>query len=505
MKSSLVLTSLVAFLAAGSLCLAQLPERPVGTIGPPPRKNPERQTSAEGMPPLPLPAVPLRRSEPKAEPAPPLFIGKLMYGDTQDYMPNPGDVDNLMRHTRAQLGLWYGWKLIGLNEIVALHKQDKTSTLPALYLTGYQAYTLTADQRGALRQYLLDGGTLIGDATLGSPDFTAAFRAEVHAMFPDRAFDLLQVDHPVFRSFYKYADAHYFNVEGGPAQQTQGPPELLGMNLGTRTAILFSPHDLSCGWDEFIAPNSSARVPKAPRGKAMIPGDAVRFGVNLVGYVAALRQVAEVEAVTRQVQAPRQRGRQQFTFAQLRHQGDWNPDPNSSTQLLRHLAAESSLAIDLDLKPVDAAELKLAPYPFLYLTGFRDPNFSKDEKQALQRHLQAGGFLFINNCSGYGAFDRHVRTLVGELFPDQKLTPVPPDHALFRSFYTITEGRDRQSGQARPIELEGIAVKNRLVLVYSRNDTITQLKQVSDPFGNGYDAETCRRLAMNIVAYSLQN
>ena len=65
-------------------------QRRVGTIGPPPRKNPQRQTSAEGFPPLPLPVTPLRRSEPKAEPAPPLFMAKLIYGKDQDYMPNPG-------------------------------------------------------------------------------------------------------------------------------------------------------------------------------------------------------------------------------------------------------------------------------------------------------------------------------------------------------------------------------------------------------------------------------
>jgi hypothetical protein len=34
---------------------------------------------------------------------------------------------------------------------------------------------------------------------------------------------------------------------------------------------------------------------------------------------------------------------------------------------------------------------------------------------------------------------------------------------------------------------------------------ITHLKQVSDPYGNGYDAESCRRLAINVVAYALQN
>ena len=154
---------------------------------------------------------------------------------------------------------------------------------------------------------------------------------------------------------------------------------------------------------------------------------------------------------------------------------------------------------------MDPAEVKIAPFPFLYLTGFRDPRLSDDEMGALRRHLQAGGFLFINNCSGYNAFDRHARALVGKLFPDQKLAAVPKDHPLFSSFYAVRGGKDRQSGEAREIELEGITVKNRLVLVYSKNDMVTHLKQVSDPFGNGYDAETCRKLAVNVVAYALQN
>jgi hypothetical protein len=34
---------------------------------------------------------------------------------------------------------------------------------------------------------------------------------------------------------------------------------------------------------------------------------------------------------------------------------------------------------------------------------------------------------------------------------------------------------------------------------------ITHLKQVSDPFGNGFDAESCRQLAVNLVSYALQN
>src|SRR5260370_37495930 len=101
----------------------------------------------------------------------PLMIAKLEYGILQDWNTDPGDVDNLMRHCRYELGLWYGWKLYGLKALVALHKQGETSTLPRLYLSGDQSFAFSADERDALKQYLLEGASLVSGATLGSPAF----------------------------------------------------------------------------------------------------------------------------------------------------------------------------------------------------------------------------------------------------------------------------------------------------------------------------------------------
>jgi hypothetical protein len=483
------------FILWSGLAAAQQKERKLGTCGPPPRKDPQRQTSAESMPPLPLPAVPLRRSEPKAEPAPPLMLAKLEYGTFQDWNTDPGDADNLMRHCRHQLGLWYGWKHMKLSELVTLHKEGKPCKIPILYMSGHEAFQFDDAERAAIRQYVLDGGTFLGDACCGRPEFAGSFQQEVKAMFPDRSFDMLEVDHPIYRAYYPYTKLNYILYEGAIKKEFQGPPQLLGMNIGCRTAVILTPWDLSCGWDEHTHPH----------GARVLPADAIRLGINMISYVAALRQLGEVQAVTREIQAPVSRPRQQFTFAQLRHHGDWNPDPNSIYQWLRQLTSDSSLSVGFDLKYVDATESQLATYPFLYMTGHRDPKLSDKEIAALRNHLQAGGFLFINNCCGRSAFDQHVRALVGKLFPDQKLAKVGSDHPLYRSFFSIKEAKDRQSGAARPVELEGIVVKNRLVLVYSKNDAITQLKQVSDPYGNGYDAESCKRLAVNVVAYALQN
>src|SRR3954462_4991123 len=118
-------TTVAGYAGSGIEQVATAADRKLGTCGPPPRKNPERQTSAESMPPLPLPAVPLRRSEPKAEPAAPLMIAKMEYGTTQDWNTDPGDVDNLMRHVRTAVGLWYGWKQMSLAELVGLYRTKK--------------------------------------------------------------------------------------------------------------------------------------------------------------------------------------------------------------------------------------------------------------------------------------------------------------------------------------------------------------------------------------------
>src|SRR5262249_1404134 len=147
--------------------------------------------------------------EPKAEPSPPLMIAKLEYGTTQDWNTDPGDVDNLMRHVQSAVGLWYGWKHMNVNEVVVTHKANQQVKIPCLYISGHEAFTFTDEQRQALRQYVLDGGTLLGDACCGREEFKTSFRAEVRRMFPDRAFELLEQDHPVFRAFHKYASVNY--------------------------------------------------------------------------------------------------------------------------------------------------------------------------------------------------------------------------------------------------------------------------------------------------------
>ena len=495
-----------ALLAAMVLCQAAVGEsRDLGTIGPPPRQVPQRQTAAEGLPPLPLPAVPLRRSEPKHEPAAPLFVARLAYGDTQDYMPNPGDLDNLLRQVRAQLDLWYGHSILTTGELVDIYKAGKKCEIPLLYVTGYETFSLSAEERGALRQYILDGGTLLGDAALGSPEFAKSFSAEVAAMFPKRKLEVLQLDHPALRGYYRYANVHYFTITDGVRSKLESPPQMLGVSIAARTAIILSPYDMTCGWDGFYAPAQPRRGSTKPSvTKAMMPQDALRMGINMVAYVSAERSFARSQADTRAVEGAQPQARAALSLGLLRHQGDWNPDPNSIYQLIRLAGLRTSVPVAYELRAVDPRIEQLAETPVVIMTGMGDPKLSAEDIQALRSHLRAGGFLFINNTSGFAKFDREIRATIAQLLPDHSLERVAEDHAIFHALYDIEEMRSSGTHKLRKPELEAVFVGERAVVVYSSTDTLGMLKGVHDAYANAYDSDSARKLALNILCYAMK-
>jgi hypothetical protein len=421
-------------------------------------------------------------------------------------MPNPGDVDNLLRHVRYQLDAWYGWQILGLDEIVANHKKGERCEMPMLYITGYETFEFTPEQRDALKDYLLDGGTLMGDAALGSPSFTESFRAEIRKIFPDHKLEVLQLDHPIMRGYYNYSNVHYFTVDQGVHTQLEGPPQIMGMNIAARTAVILSPYDMTCGWDEFYAPPAPRRGDVKPKPTmAMMPNDAIRMGINIVSYVGAQRRFAKAQSVTRQIVGEQPQKRAAVALAQLRHQGDWNPDPNSLNQLVRLLSQQTSLPMDFSLRPVDADIEQLVDTPIVIMTGMDDPKLDDGQVEALRLHLQAGGFLFINNTSGFAKFDREAKALMTRIFPKQKAEPVPADHELFRALYEVKGARDAGTLAAREADLEAVFVDGRAVIVYSKNDTLAMLKGVHDPYANAYDAESARKIAVNVICYAMRH
>src|SRR5580658_10034172 len=78
-----------------------------------PKAAPQRRNAGEGVPPLPLPATPLRRSEKKREPSPPALVGSITFPDSVlkqsglDWQTTIIDIEKWVDFTNSQLGQRY--------------------------------------------------------------------------------------------------------------------------------------------------------------------------------------------------------------------------------------------------------------------------------------------------------------------------------------------------------------------------------------------------------------
>ncbi|QDU29899.1 hypothetical protein ETAA8_50160 [Anatilimnocola aggregata] len=133
------------------------------------------------------------------------------------------------------------------------------------------------------------------------------------------------------------------------------------------------------------------------------------------------------------------KGRRPVAIARL-NTGTANNDWNHHRRSLQNLVGrvERQWRRDLswqtyDLKDATVADLLEAPV--LFLSGSQSLQLSDVHKKMLREYVNQGGFLFIEACDGNGcdgsAFDRDIRQMLKEMFPESALRKLPPDHAVW--------------------------------------------------------------------------
>jgi len=475
------------------------------SCGPPPRAKPQRRTGGESFPPLPLPATPLRRTEKKRPPAPPALIGKVQYGKIvwqtdpktgkrfsyRDWTTDPGDIQTLMRFTNSALGIRYR----------PIHTTFETfsynpAEIPILYLTGHEAFSLDEDQRQKLRLFVNDGGYLIGDACCGSEEFFKSFIAEMRQTFPDRPLRPLAADHPLYTCHYRIQAVEL--IEEGKSVGRSLPP-IFGINIGCRTAVFAWPYDLSCGWDGHTHPH----------GKRVAIADARRLGVNLMSYCLANYQLGRFLSTQRIYHQAEEPTRDEFVFAQVVHEGDWDPCPNGVMNFLRYARANSTLPVQFKRVAVKLSDPDILRYPVLYITGHFDFRLDDAEVAGLRNYLRNGGILIGSACCGRKAFDLAFRREIARALPkDTALELLPLDHPLYSTHnrvqaVTYSPMLLAQRKELSVPVLEGATLDGRLCVLYSRFGLSTEWDGQPRPFALCYETEDALRLGLNAVIYAM--
>ena len=493
---------LVAAVAALVLGLAMEAAAQPRTCGPPPQAAPQRRTAAESFPPLPLPATPLRRSEKKREPSPPALVGKVILGDVKwvtkdgqrysyrDWMTDPNDIRNLLQWTNRQLNIRYRATDTSLPEF-----SYNPTELPLVYFTGHDAFTVDPALVGKLQQFCIDGGTILGDACCGSPEFDKSFRALAQALFPRRPMKPLPPDHPLYSSFYQISQVEYMR-EG---KTWTDAPCLEGVSIGCRAAIIYTGgYDCSCGWDGHIHPH----------GQRITPRDARNIGANIITYCLATYELGRFLSTERVYHQAGEPTRDQLVIAQVHHDGDWDPQPSSLAVLLKHLAENTTVSVKFKKENVDLRTIDAFAHPILYMTGHEDFRLQDEEVKNLQRYLAAGGVMFANACCGRRSFDEAFRREIKRVLPQQKLERIPLDHPVYRSVYPVRKveytplALHERPDLATPT-LEGISLENQLRVIYSPYDLVNGWSGAPNPYDRGYRGEDALKVGINVLVYAM--
>jgi hypothetical protein len=471
--------------------------------GPPPAK-PKRIKGGESFPPLPLPVTPLRRTERKREPAPPALIGKIRYGgpslwtdyDGKKYMINDwesekGDLPVLLKRVASAMGTRYRHEIVDLQDF-----SRDPDELPILYFTGHGRLDLSREQRVALREYVVNGGTVFAVACHGTKAFSEAFTQEMASVFPGKPLRLLPPDHPVYQSVYNIDHVSY-SPEVGSGRDRPTLPVLYGIDFGCRTGVFLSPYCMTCAW-------ANVGHNHCPSWSA---GDGARMGVNMVAYALAWLPAGKYLSRTKVYYESEKRARGDFIFAQVRHAGYWDPDPSAAANLLRAVASLTSANVKFKRVSV-SLEDDLSGIPFLYMTGHEDFRLSEREVANLRAFLETGGFLLADACCGRRAFDVAFRREIRRALPDSALVPLAPDHPVFACHlkigevgYTPLVARER-AGLHRP-EMEGVEIDGALRVLYSHYDLGNGWENIDQPWTRGLSARDAIQVGVNAVVYAM--
>ena len=161
----------------------------------------------------------------------------------------------------------------------------------------------------------------------------------------------------------------------------------------------------------------------------------------------------------------------EFVFAQLKFQGNWDPYPGAFEQMYYYLTNTTSISMLPERRVVELNDKDLFYSPFLVFTGKGSyPEFSSDELESLRRYVEGGGIIFIDTC-GCEAFEASVNRTLSGVFPeeDNGFSKIPDDSAVFRAFYLVDYVAGRKMNAPY---LEGMERGGRIAVIKSKNDLV---------------------------------
>jgi len=416
-----------------------------------------------------------------------------IYGRDVYWNATPNDVNNLLKHMKAQVDADYQMEVRTLDEVDTAPEKN-----PVLYRSGHYNFSYTPAEREKLRKYLLAGGMIIYNTGLGSMPFYRSVVRELALIFPEQPVQRLSSDHPIFHAYYDVD-----RVEYTPAVRQAGyqgnEPWFDAVEINCRVVALVSRWGMAVGWQDSVKDEYQAYQQVS----------AFRLGINIFAYASAMRAWAKNAAQAMQFTDPEQTTADKVSIAQIMYEGVWKTRHAGISVLLQTFNHKTHVPVQFGLEERRLTDPRVFNAPLLYLTGHEAFTLSPEEQAGLRRYLENGGFLFAEACCGRKGFDLAFRKMIKAVLPSAPLQPMSPDSQIFKYpnavaavGVTPTLMQDLGKASMQPV-LEGIVVDGHCAVIYSRFGMAGGWEMSQSPYARGYNDIGSIKTGQNILMYAV--
>jgi hypothetical protein len=409
----------------------------------------------------------------------PIVMSKLQYVDSSGkegrWNQRSRDVANVTRWVGKLLERELAFQIVNLD----VDLEDLAET-PLMVISGNEVLNLSDKHKQKLKAYLEAGGTLIANADCSAAPFAQSIKKLGTELFPDYEFSNLKDDDLIYTEYY-------------PRSKWKTKPPVEALSNGARKLILLLPTgDPGKSWQL-----QDAKI-KSEHFELM--ADFLLYAVDRQG----LRYRGERYFLSPD---PKAKPATTVTIARLKYPANWDPEPGGWRQFSNVMTKRMSAAIAT--KTIELGKGELKDVKIAHLTGTVGAKLNDASREEIKKFVEGGGTLIVDAAGGTSAFATMAEDELRTIFPDGKLETLPKEHALFTagggtdpeySYRTFTR---KALGRVSGPRLQGMMIKDRLAVIYSREDLSCGLVGQQVDGIVGYTPESATNLMARIIAHTV--
>jgi hypothetical protein len=186
----------------------------------------------------------------------------------------------------------------------------------------------------------------------------------------------------------------------------------------------------------------------------------------------------------------------------------WNATPNDVNNLLKEMKGQIDANFQMDIRTLDEVSEDPEKNPVLYRSGHYHFSYTPVQREKLRKYLLAGGMIIYNTGLGSKPFYDSAVEELKQIFPEQPLQRLEPDHPIFHSYYDVdhvdyTQAVRNSGFRGDEPWFDGVEINCRVVALVSRWCMAVgwQGGEVKEEW-QAYKPESAFRLGVNILNYA---